>query len=64
MAGGGWVEDPINVFLLEFGVDLVMIHFFYGLEQLVCANKVCTVITPYFSDRTTVGNEAPECLNK
>ena len=65
MAGGRWIEDPVSVFLLEVGADLFVIHLFYGLEQLAsCANEVCSIITPHFSDRTTAGDEALECLNK
>ena len=65
MADGGWIEDPVNVFLLEFGADFSMVHLFYGVEQLIsCANEGCAIIAPHLSDRTTAGDEVPEFLNK
>ena len=31
-----------------------MIHFFYGLEQLIpCTDEIRAIVTPYLSDRTT-----------
>ena len=28
-------DDPVSVFLLEFGADFSVVHLFYGLEQLI-----------------------------